>query len=97
MQLRKIDLMHRQFGKTEGQICRDCSNLYRRRYSRTYIKCSVYGNSCSAATDWKVSYPACGMFNKEWNGNEICRLVRTGGARAANETEPLEGQLVMEL
>lgn len=89
MTIRKIDLMHREFGKLEGKTCKDCSNLYRRKYDKTYIKCRVYGNSCSEATDWKVSYTACGMFNKEWNGNEIVRNV----TRIKEVAEPLEGQV----
>lgn len=91
MVMRKIDLMHQQFGKTDGKFCKDCFNLAIHQWGTRYHKCLVYGVSNSEATDWKMKYPACGMFNKEWNGNDIVRLV----SRSADENEPIKGQIGM--
>lgn len=91
MAIRKIDLMYRQFGKTEGKFCKDCFNLYKRVWDKAYYKCSVYGDSASEATDWRLRYPACGMFNKDWHGNAIVRMVRP----SAGEEKPLDGQIEM--
>lgn len=94
--IRKIDLMHREFGKCEGKLCKECSNFYRRQYHGVvYRKCEIYGNSCSEATDWKASYPACGMFNQKWDAGEVVRLVRAAPF-SRSSTEPLEGQIMME-
>ena len=93
MNIRKIDLMHREFGKEDGKLCKECSNFLRTRWrSKTYRKCAVYGDTCSEATDWKASYPACGMFNKEWSGGDVVRAVGTKACRQ-NTVAQLDGQL----
>ena len=95
--LRKIDLMYRQFGHADGHICKDCSNLESHFFERRYYKCRVYGCSASEATDWKISNPACGMFNKEWTGGRIVELVgRSGMKNVDNEIIPLPGQISLE-
>ena len=95
MAVRKIDLMHRLFGKTDGKICKDCFNLYKRVWDKTYYKCTVYGDSASEATDWRLKYPACGLFNKDWRcGGEIVRLVKPERA-VESEEKPLDGQIEM--
>lgn len=74
---RKIDLMYREFGRSPGNKCRDCSNFVHGRYrSRTLSKCDVYGCTHSEASDWSGRYEACGCFNREWKGNDIIRMVR---------------------
>lgn len=89
MTLRKIELMYQQFGKCEGHVCKECSNLKYNFYDKKYYKCSVYGNSNAESTDWRVRDTACGMFNKEWKHDGIVKLVRP-------EKEPevqLDGQI----
>lgn len=76
MALRKIDLMHRTFGKCPGHTCRECSNLIKGSWDHT--KCKVYGNSPSAASDWTQRWEACGMFNKPWDKKPVMRLVKKG-------------------
>jgi len=61
---RKIEAMHARYGKAPG-FCRDCGNLCCKKWDKTYYKCLAYGDSCSTATDWRVSNPACGLFNTE--------------------------------
>ena len=88
---RKIELMHYQFGITPGKMCRECLNLVSYRCRGTnYYKCAVYGETSSEASDWRLKYQACGMFNKEWTGSPIIKLLKHG----SKEPEPeLEGQL----
>lgn len=76
MTIRKIDLMHRQFGFSPGHKCRYCDNLIVQQANRRYYKCEVYGATDSEASDWRLSYDACGMYNRVWNGNPIIRLVK---------------------
>lgn len=98
MIMRKIDLMHHRFGKCEGHTCKECSNLVWHKYDKKYYKCIVYGESYSEATDWRVSYMACGMLNKEWNGGRIVELVRAGSEfNRKKEIEPLDGQVEFEI
>lgn len=76
MTIRKIDLMHREFGFSTGHKCQYCDNLIVQQANRRYYKCEVYGITDSEASDWRLSYDACGMYNKVYNGNPIIRLVR---------------------
>ncbi len=88
--LRKIALMHREFGKKSGKhTCKECGNFI----SGYYKKCKVYGVSASEATDWANSYEACGMFNKEWTGHPIITLVKRGPTKTKEEEVPLDGQV----
>lgn len=96
MALRKIDLMHRLFGKTEGRTCRECSNLIKGSWN--YSKCKVYGDTRSQASDWVQRYQACGMFNKPWKDKPIIRLVRPSRKeREEQASAPIEGQLNIEI
>lgn len=74
MSVRKIDLMHQCFGKDSNRRkCADCSNFIHRVGG--YSKCKVYGKSCSEATDWRLSFLACGMFDQEYAGKPIVKRV----------------------
>ena len=92
--IRKIDLMHRTFGKDDAHKCRECSNILRDSYhGRTYIKCRVYGCTNSEASDWVLKWTACGMFGKEYTGNPIFRMVRP----EHNEPhEQIQGQITID-
>lgn len=97
MAIRKIDLMHREFGKCEGHTCRECSNLVKGRYhDRPLTKCKVYGMTHSEASDWAGRYLACGMFNKPWDKPPIIRLV-SKEKEEARPAEPLDGQMSLEV
>lgn len=93
--LRKIELMHRQFGVVAGKTCGECSNLTVHRYDKLYRKCKIYGETSSEASDWAMRWKACGMFNKEYTGGPIMRLV----VRTANKQpeKPLDGQTFLTL
>lgn len=84
---RKIDKMRSMFGYKEGQKCKDCMHL--RGGKNEYRKCKVYGVSNSKATDWNLSYDACGLWNEEYSGDTpIYKLNVT----SKKETQ-VEGQI----
>ena len=56
--------MHARYGATPGKRCRTCDRLMRHEHKHNYYKCTLYGTSDSAATDWRLSYPACGAWWK---------------------------------
>lgn len=89
MTVRKIDLMHEMFGEISGKKCGECSNLVMHRYENTYYKCRCYGLSSSEATDFRKKWTACGLFNKEYNGNPIVKMV----TREKKPDEQIEGQV----
>ena len=89
MTLRKIDLMHKMFGEIPDKKCMDCSNLIYHRMSHKWYKCTVYGDTSSVASDWKISNTACGMFNKEYDGNPAIHLVQAEKKREMQ----IEGQI----
>ena len=92
MSVRKIELMHEVFGMTTDAKCKECSNLLRLKWrDKSYRKCAVYGATHSDATDWCVSYTACGMFCKEYNGKNVVNLVHPD----KKEELPLDGQMDM--
>ena len=64
MKERKIQAMHKRFGTCGVLQCRDCCHLISGKYhDKRYHKCELYGMSHSEATDWRLSYQACGMYN----------------------------------
>lgn len=65
MAIRKIEAMYHYFGCGTGH-CADCEHLIRKVYDRTYYKCEVYGDSNSEATDWRKSWPACGLIGRTY-------------------------------
>ena len=76
MTIRKIDLMHREFGVSPGNKCKTCSNFWRGRYhDRMYSKCAVYGMTHSEASDWSGRYDACGLYGREWEHGDVMRMV----------------------
>lgn len=92
---KKIDLMLKEFGRSDGHSCSECSNL--RLVScgaRSVYKCLVYGNTGSQATDWAKRYPACGMFNKKWNKAPVMEFVQKQSHR--EDEYDLPGQMHME-
>ena len=89
MAVRKIELMHQLFGKSENEsdICLKCSNFKHRVGG--YSKCLAYGDTASEATDWKQKQQGCGLFNKSYNGKPVVRLVRP----KKRLEEPIDGQI----
>lgn len=93
MTARKNFLMYKLFGfcKETGKHCKDCEHLLKHVANRTYYKCECYGDTSSEASDWRVGSPACGLFNKPYNGNPVIRMVTT----APDPEEQIEGQMTI--
>lgn len=90
---RKIDAMHERFGVIQDKRCEDCDNLIKGYCGNTFVrKCTVYGATHSEASDWRKKYIACGMFNKEWSGYPIIRVLKRNGGFKSVELPPIDGQ-----
>jgi len=59
-----IDIMRRRYGAgPEGATCGACVSLVRSGGGDgSWPKCTRFRISCSAATDWRLRWPACGKF-----------------------------------
>ena len=80
--LEKAEIMYSLFGKTEGQVCKNCNHVVRNEKTKTYPKCECYGLSSSEATDFPMLVTACGLFNKETDVRDIYK-----GNRPKQKTE----------
>lgn len=90
--LRKIEKMHQLFGTTPKEKCKTCSHLH--GGVNDYRKCLVYGNSRSEATDWALSWDACGLWNKPYNGDVPIVRLNSGVIKPNMQCE---GQMRLEL
>lgn len=97
MGLRKLELMHYTFGVIANHYCRECKNLCSYSANRKWYKCSVYGETSSDASDWRLSYTACGMFNKDYDGFPIINLVKREKSIREKAEINIEGQMKLEI
>ena len=93
MVARKIDAMYERFGIASG-LCGNCPHFRTFQYVKTYFKCAAYGITPSEATDWRKSYPACGLITQELPD----RMPVIDEIRYIREPEEIqcEGQIGME-
>ena len=63
---KSIERMHLRHGVTGGQRCGDCAHLFDHRgdYAGHFFKCHQHGYTNGPATDWRLKWPACGLFQK---------------------------------
>ena len=94
MKERKIQAMHSKFGKREDRQCRTCNNLITKRYTRNYHKCLLYGNTGGEATDWRLAYTACGMYNMEPKLGYVPLFYYLDTRKPE---PPIDGQISMEI
>lgn len=60
---RQLSMMWHAYGRRESKTCGTCVHLTRHLHGdNCYFKCSLYGKSCGAGTDWRKKWLACG----EW-------------------------------
>lgn len=92
--LRKIDLMHKLFGRIPYRKCKDCQHLISCSTSHKWYKCECYGESPSEATDWRLKWDACGLIGvADFKKNHV-PIVRTLRLyQAKKEEQQIEGQL----
>jgi hypothetical protein len=78
---RTLGLMHRAHGVAEGHNCGECAHLTRKPVDAagTFWKCAQHlrehhretGEAWgSAATDWKKSWPSCGLWEARQSPEE---------------------------
>ena len=95
--MKGIEAMHRQFGRFDDQRCKDCRHLISGEYhDRIYHKCELYGMSHSAATDWRLSYPSCGMYNMHVKRSTWVPIFDRINHSPKAQEPPLDGQIRME-
>ena len=50
-------------GMKKGKLCKGCKFFLREKFhDKSYFKCKIRGVSRSSATDHRVSWNACGLF-----------------------------------
>lgn len=89
--IKKLEAMHKRYGKLDGKRCGDCINLIERNYGHRYFKCAVYGMSHATSSDWAKKWTACGHFNIEYKPDNHRALTVP-----VEDNKPLEGQITME-
>lgn len=58
-------MMHRMYGKTTDRKCGECRSLIKvQAGGKVVYKCLRYGDTRSTASDWRLKYEACGLFDK---------------------------------
>lgn len=89
----KIDLMHELFGKGyDGDTCKTCFHLHDEGYrGRSYYKCECYGITASEASDWRLKYPSCGLYNKPYIGRTVMEFKKHEGHK--REEVQVKGQM----
>ena len=96
---KKIDLMHEMFGEDPEHKCAECENLISHTANtanRIWYKCSCYGDTSSEATDWRLKYTACELFNMPYKGTPIIEIKKHMTRVDASETYECEGQMSIE-
>lgn len=94
MKPRPIDYMHLKFGPgRQGVSCKSCTNLCRKQANRVWYKCLVWGDSCCDASDWRISWPSCGMYNRDPAG--LIHIKDTVKHVTTHRVEEVPGQMSM--
>jgi threonine dehydratase len=65
--LKRLEYMHNRYGTALGKKCGDCRHFRAYKMSGTYFKCALYRISSSSATDWRVKWDACGLWENHAN------------------------------
>lgn len=88
---RKIEAMHKLYGDAPGK-CANCPHFRIHRIANSYHKCTAYGVSGGASTDWRKNWKACGLIEKSLPEGEPVhdRLIELF------VDDPLPGQVTME-
>lgn len=88
---KKIETMYDFFGHCEDKdaICKNCEHLCSYTANRKWYKCECYGKSSSDATDWRIGWLACGLFNKPYDGKPVMLCKQ----RKRKKDGQIEGQM----
>ena len=61
----RVWTMLRKHGRTPGKNCRTCRHLERQHYHRkNFYKCTKFRITRGEQTDWRLKWPACGLFEE---------------------------------
>lgn len=95
--MKNIEIMHKLFGYSEPPdfTCSTCCHFMTYTANRTFFKCNCYGNTRSSASDWRKSYPACGLWNETYVGNDVITFAHQ--FRKKKDDVQIEGQMELEL
>ena len=92
---RKIAAMYNRYGAWMDCKCRGCSHLISGEYhGKRYHKCELYGLSRSEATDWRLSYAACGLYDVDVDMGEWVPVMYR---LTSSPAPPLDGQITLEI
>ena len=89
---KRIELMHELFGIDEEHQCKTCCHIERHSMSRSYYKCIAYGDTPSEASDWRLKWTACGLYNKPLEGDVPIIELKKHMPKPITETQ-CEGQM----
>ena len=93
---RKIFAMHERFGTCGAFRCKDCNHLKKViPTQRVCYKCELYGDTASEATDWRLSYQACGMFGIEQDMSRWVPMIEQLKHASKPPAPPIDGQVEM--
>lgn len=92
---KKIGRMYEYFGRAQSPdaICKNCKNLKSYTANRKYYKCRCYGDTSSEATDWRLGWLACGLYNQNYDGKPVVEIRY----RKSRKDEPMKGQEELDL
>jgi hypothetical protein len=63
---RQLSLMWHTYGRRESQRCGTCALLIVHAHNNNrYFKCTLYGETCGAGTDWRKKWLACGKWERK--------------------------------
>lgn len=94
---RKIFAMHKRFGTCGVFRCKDCNHLVGGKYhDKQLYKCELYGLTHSNASDWRLSYQACGMYNMEVDMDNWIPVIKQIVPKPKLQL-PVNGQVVMDI
>lgn len=91
--------MHYSFGKSKGDACGTCCNLWEVQYNdRRLRKCVAYGGFHSRKADWAKRWPACGLYGKPVYTQMVSNVAKQTFSRIGirHNTIQLDGQMEME-
>lgn len=62
---KKANPLIKFFGKgPDNEKCKSCVHFYRKKFSKTYFKCALRGDTAGPGTDHRANWPSCAKFQK---------------------------------